>query len=47
MASYLITARIETDDQDDLTMQDIRDALYHAGGDLPFTFTVITMKDEK
>lgn len=46
MKVYTLTMRIEVDDEDDPTPQDIRDAFYDAGGDLPFGFDITTIEKE-
>lgn len=47
MAKYTLVLNVETDDEDNITMQDIRDAFYDAGGGFPFTYDIVSMKDEK
>lgn len=45
MTKFVLTMHIEADDEDGITEQDIRDALYYAGGDVPFRFEITSITE--
>lgn len=44
MADYELIMRIETDEEDGISADDVRDAVYQAGGDWPFSFEIISVE---
>ena len=45
MKAYTVTLRVESDD--DLTAEQIREEFYIAGADVPFSFEVTSVDEEK
>jgi len=42
--TYILTVRVESDD--DLTAEQVREELYIAGGEVPFSFDVTSIEEE-